>query len=71
MVKRHISYLMIYRWFGQRWDREGQELAVAVFVHDLLQNQREGGKDKKICVTEGMENSLVHSGNLYWELVNV
>lgn len=38
---------MIYRWFGQRWDREGEELAVAVFVHDLLQNRREGGRDRK------------------------
>lgn len=38
---------MVYRWFGQRWDCEGEEPAVAVFVHDLLQNQTERGRDRK------------------------
>lgn len=47
MQDRQEPHLMIYRWFGQRWDCEGEELAVAVFVHDLLQNQREGGRDRK------------------------
>lgn len=31
---------MIYRWFGERWNSEGKELAVAIFVHDFLQTQR-------------------------------
>lgn len=48
---RDKSHLMIQRWFGQRWDCEGEELAVAVFVHNLLQNQREGDR-KAMCFRE-------------------
>lgn len=32
---------MIYRRFGQGWDCEGEELAVAIFIHNLLQIQTE------------------------------
>lgn len=30
---------MIYRGFGQRRDGEGEQPAVAIFVHDLLQKR--------------------------------
>lgn len=42
-----MSHLMINRRFGQRWDGEGEELAVAVFVHDLLHRQREMRKRRR------------------------
>lgn len=35
---------MVNRWFGQRWDCEGEEPAVALFVNDLLQNKKQKKK---------------------------
>lgn len=61
-------YLMVYRWFGQRWDCEGEEPAVAVFVHDLLQKQNEGGRDRKaVSLKEWTSdfNSLVYDAHRY------
>lgn len=58
---------MIYRWFGQRWDCEGEELAVAVFVHNLLQNRREGRGDRKAVSLKKRRtviNSLVLDAHL-------
>lgn len=41
---------MIYRWLGQGWDGEGEDPAVAVFVHNFLPSRRQEEKQKKAAL---------------------
>lgn len=50
-------HLMIYWWFGQRWNCERQDPAVAVFVHYLLQKPNTGKKRQKSRVIKRIQTS--------------
>lgn len=56
------THLMVYGWLGQRRDGEREQPAVAVFVHNLLQNQTQGKVDvRAVSLNEfRLQGALLH-----------